>query len=143
MPYKTIKEDVDVECDEYTCEQCEDRECTYDGDVNDIEPNNKKLCPEYNCFLRPNGVYEFKFLGGLNNFILGYEDTIPFISYDPDCLRILYKKIKCPAQIKNHEHHALIQITEDSEKSMIFKPDTDGTVLVSLKIQEDLFQDLL
>jgi hypothetical protein len=62
MPYTTVKEDVDVECDEYTCKQCEDGVCTYDGDVNDIEPNNKKLCPEYNCFLRPDVEYKFKSL---------------------------------------------------------------------------------
>jgi hypothetical protein len=137
MPHQTIREDVTVRCSLLLCEFNDRDLCACDCDVEDLDPNREEWCEHYTVRKNLDVGYLFKSVEEIEKYREeDFMEDVPFIAFDPECLRVVYKRINTS---KGPYHEAFIQISEKDEKNYEYKPCVDGGVLIVPRDQMDLF----
>jgi hypothetical protein len=138
MPYIEIRDETEVECDETSCKSNKEGQCRGNFNENDLQPNNRHYCSEYDPEFVNGTVILFKNEKELLEFLEEHKEHAPSIEYDSSVLRIVYKEP--PHEPHQDKRAAFIRITKESEDRVIFKPSIEGSILIIPKAQTDLFE---
>jgi hypothetical protein len=136
MPYKIhyLEEEqrvpVCVRCHQKQCLHHENGDCDADWNEEELDPQDPEFCEAFDLCLCNDEVYSFKYLSDVNDFLDRCEEAeaVQRIIIDETALRLLFVEFNCKNSI--HSHRALIQLSEESQKVLKFKPHVDGGVLV-------------
>jgi hypothetical protein len=140
MPYRIVtyeeEESITVDCLKVFCIHNDgENHCEYDGDVEELRPDNPEYCNEKEYYMDPGRSKEFRDKDELNEFLSMFdEEEFSYQVVDEDSLRLLYVDSVCPSG-KHERHRALIQVSEEHQNLYDYRPNTYGSFEIVPKNQ--------